>query len=139
MAATSLLVSVAAAADESLGTVTKELSALKGGGEGGEEGRGHKAFLFVYAERYDKLSLTNDTKKILFDAASRHWKEFVDNRSRVDKGFDEGVDDLSTVEFSAYSRASLVELAKTHPLLVCRKVGLLRDTLERDGMSGPRR
>ena len=77
-AATSLLVSVAASDYRSLRAVAKELCSLKGAGEGGgeeEEERGHKALLFVYAECYDKLSLTNDTKKILLDAASRYWKE----------------------------------------------------------------
>ena len=80
-ASTKLLVGIAAADEQNLELVTKGLRALEGGGEDGEEGRGQKALLFVYAECYQHLSLSNEMKTILFKAATRHWKEVRFNES----------------------------------------------------------
>ena len=132
-----LLLDVAGCSDEGCKRVTSGLGAMhKQASSGEEKERAEKALLFQYCEMYDKVVLTNELKMVLFNAAGKHWDGFVSCKSNIDGRFADGLNDLKSIEFSNIGRGGVVELAKTHPLLVCRKVEMLRQVLLEDATAG---
>ncbi|GMH84711.1 hypothetical protein TL16_g10004 [Triparma laevis f. inornata] len=134
-----LLLDVAGCSDEGCKLVTNGLASMhKQASSPEEKERAEKALLFQYCEMFDKVMLTNELKMVLFNAAGKNWDEFVRCKSNIDGRFADGLNDLKSTEFSNIGRGGVVELAKKHPLLVCRKVEMLRQVLLEDATAGRR-
>jgi hypothetical protein len=108
------------------------LSTVKGGGAGGE--LGSKLLLLQYCRFVERVRLSNDLKLVLFGASKNYWEEFMDcEGGDFDTKFEASLGDLKSAEFGAAACSSLMDIAKNHPLVFCRKLGMVGRMLEEDG------
>ena len=114
---------------------TSLLSLCKGGGEVGEVGElAQKMLLLQYCRFVDLVKLSNDLKITLFGAAKKFWTDFVNcEATGIDAKFAASLSDLKSEEFGAAAYSSLIDIAKNHPLIFCRKLSMIADLLEKDG------